>query len=278
MRFSVLKIKLRIIAALSGAAVFLAGCAGEVPVTESVKFVIFGNTAPASPFSGFTPLLDPVIREIESEKPAIVVHTGDAIYGGSDSDGINENDIRRQCRIFFFAMKNLHSAYYTIPGEKDLFNGSTGLYSEYAGRKTWYSFNYGSMHFVALDTSGMSSKFIDDKQMEWLRKDLGLFRGSNAIFILLHRPFLTPKKKGVQFPVPEELHNLFKEYKVKAVFSGGEKTYSTSVYDSVKYIQAGCSGFFDDKENRRSNQYYVVTFVNGNLDVKPARVDFSKKN
>lgn len=278
MLFNFTVYKVRIIAALSGAAVFLAGCAAQVPVTDSVRFAVFGNTAPPSPFSGFTPSLETVIADIESEKPAIVVHTGDAIYGGSDSDGINENDVRRQYRIFFSAMKGLHSAYYTIPGERDLFNGNTHLYSEYAGRNTWYSFNYGSMHFIALDTSGMGEKFIDDRQMDWLKKDLESFRESNAIFVLMHRPFITSKKKVSQLPVPDELHRLFTGYRVKAVFSGGEKSYGSSVFDNVRYIQAGCSGFIDEKENRKSNQFYVVTFVNGTLDIRPVRVDITKKS
>lgn len=268
---------MRIIAALLSAAVFIAGCAGGGPVTDSVRFVLFGNTAPASPFSGFTSSIDVVISDIKSEKPAIVIHTGDAIYGGSESDGINENDVRRQYRIFFSSMKNLYSAYYTIPGDRDLFNGNSLLYSEHSGRKTWYSFNYGSMHFIALDTSVLNDKFIDEKQMEWLKKDLEDFRGSNAVFVLMHRPFITSRKKALQLPVPDELHKLFAEYRVKAVFSGGDKTYSSSVYDSVRYIQAGCSGFIDEKENRRTNQYYVVTFINGELDIKPVRINLTKK-
>lgn len=267
-----------IIAALLGAAVFLAGCAGEVPVTDSVKFVLFGNTSPASPFSGFTPSLDTAIAEIESWKPAIVIHTGDAIYGGSDSEGIYENDVRRQYRIFFSSMKSFHSACYSIPGDRDLFNGNSLLYAEYSGRSTWYSFNYGSMHFIALDTAVSNDSFIDEKQMEWLRKDLSDFRRSNAIFVIMHRPFITSKKRGPQLPVPDELHKLFAEYRVQAVFSGGEKSYSISVFDSVRYIQAGCSGFIDEKENRRTNQYYVVTFINGELDVRPLRINLTKKS
>jgi len=271
------KVRLRI-AAFFCAAVFLSGCAGEVPVTESVRFAVFGNTAPASPFSGFTQALDSVISSIESEKPAIIIHTGDAIYGGSESDGINEKDVRRQYKIFFSVMKNFHYAYYTIPGDQDLFNADSSIYKEYSGRKTWYSFNYGSMHFIALDTSGSEARFIDEKQMEWLKKDLETFRGSNAVFVFFHRPFLSVRKKGVVYPVPETLHKLFTEFRVKAVFSGGDKSFNSTVYDNVMYIQAGCSGYIDEKDNRRSSQFYIVNYTNGHLDVRPGKVSISKKN
>ncbi len=268
---------IRIIAALLSAAVFLSGCAGEVPVTESVRFALFGNTAPASPFSGFTPSLDSVISSIESEKPAVIIHTGDAIYGGSESDGINERDVRRQYKIFFSAMKNFHYACYSVPGDRDLFNGSSSLYTEYSGRGTRYSFNYGSMHFIALDTSIPGDNFVDAEQMKWLRRDLETFSGSNAIFILMHRPFLSTGKKGIVYPVPEELHKLFVRFRVKAVFSGGDKSYSSSIYDSIRYIEAGCSGFTDERENRRTNQYYIVNYASGVFDIKPGRTDITKK-
>lgn len=268
---------MRITAALFSAAVLLAGCAREVTVTESVRFAVFGNTAPASPFSGFTSLLDNVISGIEAEKPEIVIHTGDAIYGGSESDGINERDVRRQYRLFFSSMKNLHSVFYTMPGDRDLFNGDSIVYAEYSGRKAWYSFNYGTIHFITLYTSISDDRFIDAEQMEWLKKDLAAFSGSSAVFVLMHRPFLSLKKKGVSFPVPDDLHKLFADFRVKAVISGGEKLYSSSVYDSVRYIQAGCSGFIDEKENRRTNQFYVVNYSNAGLDVKPVRINFPKK-
>ncbi len=269
---------IRITAALFSAAVIFSGCAGEVPVTESVRFALFGNTAPASPFSGFTPALDFVISSIESEKPVVIIHTGDAIYGGSESDGINERDVRRQYKIFFEAMKNFHFAYYTITGDRDLFNVNSSIYEEYSGRRRWYSFNYGSMHFIALDTSIPDDKFIDSAQMDWLKKDLTAFSGSNAVFILMHRPFLSTRKKGFLYPVPEELHKLFADFRVKAVFSGGDTSYSSSVYDSVRYIQAGCSGFIDEKENRRTNQYYIVNYLNGEFDIKPGKTGFVRKN
>jgi len=267
----------RIIAALFIAAVFLSGCGREMTVTESVRFALFGNTAPASPFSGFTPILDSVISSIETEKPAVIIHTGNGIYGGSEADGINERDVRRQYKIFFSLMKNFHFAYYTIPGDRDLFNGSSSLYVEYSGRRTWYSFNYGSMHFIVLDTSAMDDRFINGEQMEWLKYDLQTFLDSSAIFVFFNRPFLSVRKKGVVYPVPEELHNLFTELKVKAVFSGGGKSYSSAVYDSVRYFQVGCSGYIDEKENRRTNQFYLVNFNNSNIDVRPMRVNFSKK-
>ncbi len=253
-------------------ALFFAGCAHEIPLTESVRFVVFGNTAPVSPFSGFTQSLDTVISAIESEKPAIVIHTGDAVYGGTETDGIRERDITRQFTIFFSKLKNFHSVYYTIPGDRDLYNGTPAIYTEYSGRGRWYSFNYGSMHFIALDTSGSDEKFIDDTQMEWLKKDLKCSKNSNAVFVIIHRPFITTRKKTPVSPVPDDLHKLFMQYNVKAVFSGSDKSFYSSLHDSIRYISAGCAGFIDKRENRRTSQYYVVTFMNNNLDIRPGKI------
>ncbi len=258
------------------AAVFLQGCAGEIPVTRTVRFAVFGNTAPPSPFSGFTESLDTVIEEIESEKPAIVIHTGNAVYGGSDEEGIYENDVRRQCRIFFSSMRNFHSACYTIPGEKDLFNGSSEIYREYSGRGASFSFNYGSIHFTVVDTSGTEESFAESRQMDWLRKDLEGCRKSSTVFIIMNRPF-NKGRRSRTLPVPDELHNEFMKYNVKYVISGEGKRYSLSVFDSIKYISAGCAGYIDMKENRRTSQYYLFTYANGELDVRPVRVDLRKR-
>ncbi|HNX25359.1 MAG TPA: metallophosphoesterase [Spirochaetota bacterium] len=248
-----------------------AGCSAAKPVTESVRFAIIGNTSPDSPFSGFTKYLPASLDEIESRKPQIIIHTGDALYGGSTADGILESDLRRQLNIFFPMLKSLNTAVYTIPGEKDYYNGSITLYSEFTGRKPAYSFNYGSIHFICLSSSDSAESFIDDEQLEWLKNDLREFSDSNAIFIFAHHQLFQDKKKGKIPESKEDLHKLFLEHKVKAVFSGSEKEYSTKLKDSIKYINTGCSGTPDKKESRKSYRFYMINFINNEINIDPVK-------
>lgn len=248
---------------------FILGCSSTKPVTESVRFAIFGNTSPDSPFSGFTRDFPSLITEIENRKPQIIIHTGNAIYGGSDVNGILESDIKRQLSFFFPMLKKLHTAIYTIPGEKDYYNGSIALYSEFSGRKASYSFNYGSMHFICLSSSESEDSFIDDEQLKWLKNDLDESSDSNAIFVFTHHQ-LFPEKKKMKFPEKNEnLHKLFLKYNVKGVFSGSEKEYTTKTKDSIKYINAGCSLADDKMKNKKNNRFYIVNYFNNIINIEP---------
>ncbi len=258
----------RIAIAFVTMAVLCFGCSAAKPVTESVRFAILGNTSPDSPFAGFPKTLPEVLQEIENRKPQIIIHTGNAIYGGTVIDGILESDVRRQLNIFFPMLKSLHTAVYTIPGEKDYFNGSLSLYSSFTGKKSCYSFNYGSIHFICLSSRDSGGPFIDDDQLAWLKNDLIEFDDSSAIFVFAHHQLFPERKKGKDREKSEELHKLFIRYRVKAVFSGSEKEYSTKLKDSVEYINAGCSGVSDRK---KGNRFYIVNFFNEEISVDPVK-------
>jgi len=249
----------------------IAGCSSAKPVTESVRFALLGNTSPDSPFAGFTNSLPSLLLEIENRKAQIIIHTGDALYGGNEKDGILEKDMLRQLNIFFPALKSLHTAVYTIPGEKDYFNGTIQLYSKFSGKKGAYSFNYGSIHFICLSSSDSPEPFIDDKQLEWLKNDLSEFADSNAIFVLAHHQ-LFPDKKKIKTPEKnQEIHKLFVANRVKAVFSGSERDYITKLKDSVKYINAGCSLNTDKKSKKKDYRFYIIDFIKNEITIDPVK-------
>ena len=250
---------------------FFSGCSSVKTVTESVRFAILGNTSPDSPFAGFTKSLPALLSEIETRKPQIIIHTGDALYGGSETDGILESDVRRQLNIFFPILKSLNTAVYTIPGEKDYYNGTPVLYSEISGKKPAYSFNYGSIHFICLSSTESGESFIDDEQFKWLKNDLNEFSDSNAVFVFAHHQLFPDKKKAKISEKNEDLHKLFLKYNVKAVFSGIEKDFSTKVKDSIKYINTGCSGITEKKDNKKYNRFYIIDFTNNEINIDPVK-------
>lgn len=247
--------------------ILLSGCSGRQVATESVRFALFGNTSPESPFAGFTKSLPDTLDEINSYKPQIIIHTGDAIYGGSGSDGILEKDIKRQLNIFFPSLKKLRTAVYTIPGERDYYNGSISLYSESSGREIPYSFNYGSIHFICLASTAGGDSVIDAKQTEWLKRDLKEFSDSSAIFILLHHQMFPEKRKNPQLEKNQLIHQLFLEYNVRAVLSGSERDFSDKMRDSIEYVNAGCAPSRDKKE-RKGNRFYIFNYIKNRLDIE----------
>lgn len=270
MRCDFLKYSGRIVLLILPGVLFF-GCSGAKPVTESVRFALLGNTSPGSPFSGFTKSLPSILSEIEARKPQIIIHTGDAIYGGTEAEGILESDVKRQLNIFFPMLKSLQTAVYTIPGEKDYYNATTSLYSGYTGRKPGYSFNYGSIHFICLSSSDSAETFIDEDQLKWLKKDLEIFKTSNAVFVFAHHPLFPDKKKVKELEKNEELHKLFLEYNVKAVFSGAEKVYTSKLKDTIKYINAGSSIVTDKKDNKKNYSFYIVNYFNNEINIEPVK-------
>ncbi|HPS56990.1 MAG TPA: metallophosphoesterase [Spirochaetota bacterium] len=261
------------ISAILAAAVLCTGCAGSQPVTQSVSFIIFGNTKPESPFSGFTENLDAVLNSIESRRPEIVIHTGNAVYGGSDARGIIVQDVERQMLIFFPMLKRIPAAVYTIPGESDSHNGTLDLYIKHSGRMPYYSFNYGSIHFITLNTNSGIDNLLDSRQMNWLKEDLEKSHEYSSVFVITHHPvFAEDKIKGKAVLKNTVLMELFIKYKVKAVFSGEEEKYSSSYYGGVEYYTTGCGGYNDKKDSRKKNQYYLVNIDENHIQVSPERV------
>jgi len=249
----------------------ISGCSGARPVTESVRFALLGNTSPDSPFSGFNNALPAILSEIENRKPQIIIHTGDVLYGGSEADGILESDLRRQLNIFFPLLKNIHTASYMVPGDKDYFNSSPAIFLEFSGKKESYSFNYGSIHFICLSSIESGESFIDDNQLKWLENDLKVFHDSNAVFIFAHHQLFPDKKKKRIPEQNENLHKLFLKYNVKAVFSGSEPDYTEKLKDSIRYINAGCSGISDKKNSKKYNRFYIVNFFNNEISIDPVK-------
>lgn len=262
-----------LIFAIIAAALICAGCAASQPVTQSVRFIIFGNTRPESPFQGFTEGLDTVLGSIEGERSGIVIHTGNSVYGGSETQGIIARDVERQMQIFFPMIKRIPAAVYTVPGETDFFNGNLDLYIKHSGRPPYYSFNYGSIHFITLSTNSGIDNMIDSAQMNWLKEDLEKSGRYSAIFVITYHPVFTEEKiKGKSTLKNLMLMELFIKHKVRAVFSGKDDKYSSSYYGGVDYYVTGCGGYNDKKDNKKKFQYYLVTIEDNRIQVSPEHV------
>lgn len=255
------------------ALIMCTGCASKQPVTQTVSFIIFGNTKPDSPFQGFTENLGTVIDTIESRRTGIVIHTGNSVYGGSDSQGIISRDLERQMQIFFPMLKRITAPVYTVPGETDRHNGTLDLYVKYSGRVPYYSFNYGTIHFITLDTNSSTPDLLDSVQMNWLKEDLEKASRFSSIFVITHHPvFVEEKIKGKTILKNNMLMELLVKHKVKAVFSGKDEKFSSSYYGGIEYYNTGCGGFTDKKDNRKKFQYYMVTIDDTRIQVSPERV------
>jgi len=240
-------------------------------VENSMKFVVMGNSNPQSPFSWTTEKLSRVVENINRENPVFIIHTGNIVHGGSDWMGINRGDLQRQFDGFYSVFRGLDAILYTVPGEKDFYNKSSDVYEKNTGRKADYSFNYGNLHFVVLNTGNKDSYGREDNQIKWLSRDLEEYKNSRGIFVISHRPlYREPVKRGKAGKTDgqSELHELFKKYPVRVVLSGKYSKFQEKELDGISYVAAGCGGYGDGKRYRRYSQYYVVDYNGSDFSIK----------
>lgn len=264
----------RTILSLLASLLIAAGCAApQQKPGHGIKFVVMGNTSPASPFTGYPEKLEFVFQTINQENPMMVMHTGNIIQGGSEWMGVTRKDIDRQYEKFIEQKKTLRPIIHILAGEKDLYNNSLDLFKKYSGERLYYSFNYGNIHFILLHVLSRDHR-IDRDQMKWLKRDLETNRYAAAIFVFTHYPVLSSPQSGIRHKDGDELHGLFVQYPVKAVISGSLKNTYEYDRDGIRYTAAGCYGYNYEDWHWSYTQYYVATYDGTKLTMKGVRVNF----
>jgi hypothetical protein len=239
-----------------------------------VKFIIIGNTSPASPFTGDAVRLPEVFRSMNHEDPVLVIHTGNIIQGGYEWMGVTKRDVIRQYRNVIEQTRILTSAIHILAGEKDRLNDSLELFKHYIGKSLYSSFNYGDSHFILLHIIDGDQKMSPD-QMQWLREDLKRNENSPAIFIFSHYPILSFSQNVTQFDEGSKLHKLFIRYPVKAAISGASRIFYEHEKDNILYIEAGCYGFNANDQYWNYYQYYIGHYHGNGFSIHGVRVNFS---
>ena len=160
-----------------------------------------------------------VIREM---KPNVFLHTGDLVYLG-DLDGVvfepYKDILSSSC---FFPTAGNHDEELTWMGA--FFPPNT------AGTESllYYSFDWGSAHFVALDTN---DDFQDKAQLDWLIGDLERARAAAVPWIILffHKPFITVGSKGLEASkIRTILLPILDRFEVDLVLNGHDHNYQRS--------------------------------------------------
>ena len=137
----------------------------------------------------------------DSLRPALTLIAGDLIY---DSMSQQEPRARRFFEQFLAEMK-LRAPYWTVPGNHDHFGViqsrshvpathplyNRGMYRHYLGPE-YYSFNYGGVHFIGLDTVQPDDSAyyggVDSLQLAWLTRDVAALPASTPVVIFAHIP------------------------------------------------------------------------------------------
>jgi hypothetical protein len=246
----------------------------DIKKSENIHFALINNTKGESPYSGLGPKIKPLIKKINEDNPVLLIHLGGMICGGADWLGIAKINIDKQYSEMNAELSGLLPIFYTVKGRTEIYNNSSDHYIKYTGKKEYYSFNYGSLHFIVLDSTGENG--MPQTQKDWLKKDLENAKYSSAIFVFVYDPVFVPfNLKYIAIETCRDadlLHQYFTEFHVKAVFSGSYPVYFSNSIDGVLYINAGCGGFNQKDFNLGYSQYYIADYKNGELTITPKYV------
>lgn len=200
-----------------------------------IKFVVTANTYPESAFKTQMPEAELLSEKMNSENPVLLIHMGNLVQGGSKSVGISETDMTRQLDSAKRAFSKFRSVSYFIPADKDKFDNNFTLFNRNSGHKEYFSFNYGSIHFIALNPYGDTSPEIDSKQIEWLKSDLGTFSGKQTI-VFSKTQLLGPSGNSERTANAFAVHDILKKRNIIAVISSDSSVQQSSVKDGIEYI------------------------------------------
>lgn len=177
-------------------------------------------------------------------------------------------DIEFQRQVFDFYGSNIlgNTPFFPVPGNHEYFETTTAQIDKKityfdiinvptegqmgglaSGTKEYYSYNYGNIHFVALDSYGLDEgkyRLYDpqSRQYKWLINDLGANKGKSLwTIITFHHPPYTKRSHDSNaepelVAVREKLVPIFDKYKVDLVLSGHSHSYERS------YLMKGHTG------------------------------------
>ncbi|MCH7587547.1 MAG: metallophosphoesterase family protein, partial [Chloroflexi bacterium] len=192
-----------------------------------------------------------------ASSPDLMLHTGDVIYPNGAREDYDAKFFSPYGEIIasvcIFPVAGNHD-YMTDDGEPyfDVFYLPSNNPS---GTERYYSFDYGDVHFVALDSNIESNKATFKGQeaaemKEWLISDLDATEMRWKVVYLHNPPYSSGSKHGSYLAVREEFSEIFERFNVDVVFSGDDHSYERTApirefvgnSNGVVYVVTGGAG------------------------------------
>ena len=217
------------------------------------------TTAPASPDASFTfvaygdsrsrhDIHAKILAAVSKASPAFVVNTGDMV-----SDGRRLSDWKPFFEVTQGLMRTV--PYYPVLGNHE---SDSPYYFEFfalPGNERYYSFDYGPVHCIVLDSAGprvaagrqVQQTLLEEywkDQLLWLREDLESHAAAPYIFLFFHNPLYSAKASRYEESLlfRRRLEGIFKANRVSAVFNGHDHFYAHSLAGGVQYVVTGGGG------------------------------------
>lgn len=190
--------------------------------------------------------------------PDVVLHTGDVIYTVGAAEDYETK--------YFEPYKGIvgNACVFPTLGNHDYLTDDGRPYLDVfklpannsRSTKRYYSFDYGDVHFVSLDTN-RDTRFAEFRSpfalemKEWLAEDLAAASDRSWTVVFFHHPpYSASPKHGSDTRIRNELSPILEEYEVDLVFNGHNHVYERTVPirnqpedgQGVTYIVTGGGG------------------------------------
>lgn len=180
---------------------------------------------------------------IEKGKYAFLIHTGDVTeLGTKEAFALYRQKTSTWDLQTYSAIGN-HDVRWSPSGKK--------MYKDFLG-PTYYSFNYNGVHFVVLDSTivHQTQGHIDEKQLEWLAKDISGIPAITPVFVFTHHPV---RWTGISIDNGYKVIQLLERFTSKVFFHGHSHNVRVLSWNGMTFVQNGA--LFN-------NDYMVVKVVN----------------
>ena len=247
-------------AALGSAAVMSAGFrTAPATGTGDTTFIVFGDSGTGSTQQRQLATL------MSNDTFDVALHAGDIAYGFSNGTGDASYKTYNDWFFGIYAAWLPFRAFYPAEGNHDSrpsngngvayldaftlpTNGASSSYPDHAER--YYSFDYGRVHFVVLDTEfAFQDATRRTEQLSWLESDLAGTPQPWKIALFHRSPYSAGGEHGSDLAVRAAFSPVLERYGVQLVLSAHEHTYErthplreSATGTAVTYIVSGGGG------------------------------------
>lgn len=208
---------------------------------KPLRFAVIGDFGSNKPEEG------EVARMVQNWKPDFIVTLGDNNYPDGKAETIDEN-IGQYYHNFIYPYKGTYgkgadrNRFFPILGNHDWRAEGAQPYLDYftlPGNGRYYDFQWGPVHFFALDSDKHEPDGItaDSDQAAWLKEKLAQSSAPYKVVLLHHPPYSSGHHQSTV-----ELQWPYKEWGAQLVMSGHDHDYQRIEEGGITYVINGIGG------------------------------------